>query len=174
MKGDFPRFRAVYQHDELVAHFLLQDAEREFIGEFRGDANRKGVAVLLKSLLYLGYFPDSLDQVPSTVRTFIAAQLNLLWDHTELYSWHSSTKDYHLSLIRKHLGWRFPTAQDKEDLERWLRDDGARAAHTEEDLLELARRSTAWFTDRTAGRERVAAHYECRIERLLSRPLFTY
>ncbi len=138
MKGDYPRFLASYQHEELVEHFLLQAAEIEFIKEFRGDVNRNVVGVLLKSLLYLGYFPESLDQVPAAIRSFIATQLNLLWDHTEHYRWHSGTKDNHLSLIRQHTGWHFPTAHDKQELEQWLRSEGAREAHTEEDLLESA------------------------------------
>ena len=61
MKGDYPRFRVSYQHEELAEHFLLQAAEIEFIKEFRGDVNRNVVGILLKSLLYLGYFPESLD-----------------------------------------------------------------------------------------------------------------
>ncbi|MGH8066927.1 MAG: hypothetical protein ACRERE_17160 [Candidatus Entotheonellia bacterium] len=39
------------------------------------------VAELLKAVQYLGYFPDDLQQVPEAVRTFIAHQLQLLWDH---------------------------------------------------------------------------------------------
>jgi hypothetical protein len=40
------------------------------------------------------------------------------------------TLDYHLAQIRQHSGWRFPTAQDKEELENWLRHQGAKEAHT--------------------------------------------
>jgi hypothetical protein len=53
-------------------------------------------------------------------------QLGLLWDSSEAYSWQGSTLDYHLAQIRQHSGWRFPTAQDKEELENWLRNQGAK------------------------------------------------
>jgi len=43
------------------------------------------MAVLLKTVQYLGYFPDDLQQVPEAVRTFMAHQLQLLWDLTEHY-----------------------------------------------------------------------------------------
>ncbi|HEX2242791.1 MAG TPA: DUF4158 domain-containing protein, partial [Gammaproteobacteria bacterium] len=109
-----------------------------FAQGFRGDVNRNAVALLLKSLLYLGYFPESLVQVPESVRTFIANQLGLLWDHTPLYRWQSGTKDHHLSLIREYTGWRFPTARDKEELEQWLRSESAKVAPMEEELLERA------------------------------------
>src|SRR5262249_18372097 len=86
----------------------------------------------------LGYFPESLEQIPDEVRNFIASQLNLLWDHTPQYHWHNRNKDRHLSQIRQFIQWRFPTASDKEKLEQWLRSEGVRNALTEEDLLEVA------------------------------------
>jgi hypothetical protein len=104
MKGDFPRFKAVYQPEELVEYFLLQDDESGFIRSFRGDVNRNTVTVLLKSLLYLGYFPESLEQISQSVRDFIASQLNLLWDQTPHYHWASSSNDLHLSQIRTFTG----------------------------------------------------------------------
>lgn len=100
MKGDYPRFKATYTHEELVEHFLLRPADRAVIDTCYGEVNRHGVAVLLKTVPYLGYFPDDLQQVPPVVRTFIAHQLQLLWDHTEDYPWYSRTRDRHMSLIR--------------------------------------------------------------------------
>ena len=138
MKGDYPRFRASYTHDELVEHFLLTPAERALVDTCYGEVNRHSVAVLLKAARYLGYFPDHLQQVPSGVRTFIAHQLQLLWDHTEHYAWHSRSRDRHLALIRQYLGIRFPTGQDKAELEVWLRTEAARDAPTDADLHECA------------------------------------
>jgi Domain of unknown function (DUF4158) len=83
MKGDYPRFRAAYEREDLAAHFLLTASDQELIAQCRGDVNRHGIAVLLKSLWYLGYFPDDLRKVPREVREYLAGQLNLLWDYTE-------------------------------------------------------------------------------------------
>ena len=137
MKGDYPRFKAAYSHEELVEHFLLRPAERAVVDTCRGEANRQGVAILLKTVQYLGYFPDDLQQVPSAVRTFIAHQLQLLWDHTAAYPWQSRSRDTHFALIRQHTGFRFPTGQDKQELETWLHMQAAEAP-TEEDLRESA------------------------------------
>jgi hypothetical protein len=112
MKGDYPRFKATYTHDELVEHFLLSPADHAMVETCYGDANRHSVAVLLKSLHYLGYFPSNFQQVPPEVRTFIAQQLQLLWDCTAEYPWHSRTRDRHLALIRSRAGFRFPTSAD--------------------------------------------------------------
>jgi TnpA family transposase len=138
MKGDYPRFKATYTHDELVEHFLLTPSERAVVDTCYGDANRHAVAVLLKTVQHLGYFPDDFQHVPLAVRTFIAHQLQLLWDHTTDYPWHSSTRDRHVALIRQHTGFRFPTSHDKQALETWLRTQGAAEAPTEEELRECA------------------------------------
>ena len=45
----------------------------------------------------------------------------LLWDHAEDYPWHSRSRDTHLALIRQHILRHFPTGQDMQALEAWLR-----------------------------------------------------
>lgn len=138
MAGDYPRFKSSYTHEDLVEHFLLSPAEHALIATCRGDVTRHGVAVLLKAVQYLGYFPDDLQQVPETVRTFMAHQLQRLWDHTADYPRHLSTRDVHVALIRQHTGLHFPTGRDKQALETWLRTHEALEAPTEEDLCERA------------------------------------
>jgi Domain of unknown function (DUF4158) len=54
-------FKASYSQDELVEHFHLDAQDRILLSGIRGDVNRNGAAVLLKSLLYLGYFPTDLN-----------------------------------------------------------------------------------------------------------------
>jgi hypothetical protein len=49
LKGDYPHFKALYAHEELAEHFLLTPPERLLISQLRGDLNRQGAAVLLKS-----------------------------------------------------------------------------------------------------------------------------
>jgi TnpA family transposase len=138
MTGDYPRFRTSYSHDELVEHFLLTPTEQALIAQCRGDVNRHGVAVLLKSLHYLAYFPESPQEVPPDVKTFLARQLHLLWDPSAQYPTDERTQRYHLAWIRQYTGWRAPTADDKAALAAWLRAHNAPAAPTEEDLLEGA------------------------------------
>jgi len=134
----YPHFKPSYVHDELVEHFLLTPADLQFVLAFRGDGNRCGAALLLKVLPYLGYVPEGFGQIPQEVRAFIAGQLGLLWDSSEAYPWQSSTRDYHLAQVRQFTGWRFPTAQDKVELEQWLRQRAAYEAHSTEALLDSA------------------------------------
>jgi TnpA family transposase len=144
MTGDYPSFSATYTHEELVEHFLLSPAERALVETCRGDVNRHGMAVLLKTVQYLGYFPDHLQQVPEVVRTFLAHQLQLLWDVTEHYPWRSGTHDAHLTLIRQHTGFRYPTGQDKRELETWLRTLKAQD-HPTDDALHACAVARLWM-----------------------------
>jgi hypothetical protein len=139
MNGPYPRFKISYFYEELTEHFLLAAAELEFVRSCRGDANRQGVAILLKGLQYLGYFPENLQQVPGSIRSFIGRQLGLLTDFTNQYPWESSNRERHLAQIREITGWRSMTPQDKQKLEQWLRQDGALSAPSGEKLLDCAR-----------------------------------
>ena len=124
MKGDYPRFQRSYSYEDLVEHFLLDETEREFIAQFRGEINRHGVAILLKSLQHLGYLPQRINEVPEQVKVYIARQLDLVGDPSEHYLWQTRTRDNHFARIRQHTGFRFPESQDKEDLENWLHQEG--------------------------------------------------
>ena len=138
MSSAYPDFKPSYTHEELVEHFLLTPADLQFVWTCRGEANQCGMAMLLKALTYLGYVPDSLDSVPHDVRSFIAGQLGLLWDFSQAYRRDSRTRGQHLFEIRQHTGWRFPTGQDKDDLERWLRQEAACEVQDAERLMEYA------------------------------------
>jgi hypothetical protein len=113
---NYPSFQRSYSHEDLVEYFLLTPGELELILKCRGDANRCGMALLLKTLPHLGYVPDLLNDIPPEVREFVAGQIGLLWDCSESYPWHSSTFDHHLAQVRESTGWRFATAADKR---RW-------------------------------------------------------
>jgi Domain of unknown function (DUF4158) len=79
----YPQFRSSYSHEEMVEHFLLTPAELQLVLTCRGDANRCGMALLLKTISHLGYVPDPTPQIPEEVRVFVAGQLGLLWDSSD-------------------------------------------------------------------------------------------
>ncbi len=138
MGNTYPQFRSFYAHEELVEHFLLTPAEVQLVLTCRGETNRCGMALLLKTLSHLGYVPHPMPPIPSEVRAFVANQIGLLWDCSDGYAWNGSTRDYHLMQIRQHTGWRFSTTRDKEELETWLRTRGAIEAHTTDALFAVA------------------------------------
>ena len=138
MTGDYPQFAKSYAHEQLVEYFLVSEADQQFIAQFRGNINRTSVAILLKSLQYLGYFPPHLSVVPADVKQFITRQLNSPEDSSQEYFWDSRTRREHFARIRQYIGFRFPTAADKEKLDDWLRRDAALKAVTFSSLFERA------------------------------------
>ena len=50
----YPQFRSSYSHEEMVEHFLLTPAELQLVLTCRGDANRCGMALVLKNGLSSG------------------------------------------------------------------------------------------------------------------------
>jgi len=138
MGRSYPRFKSAYSHEELVEHFLLTPAELNLLLGCRSEASRCGMALLLKTLPYLGYVPERLDRIPREVRAFVANQLGCLWDASAEYPWDSSTVDYHLAQVRQYSGWRFATGPDKAAIETWLRQMAAYEAHSTEALFASA------------------------------------
>ena len=163
MNGSYPTFHSAYSHEELVEHFLLTPAELTLVLSCRGEANRCGMALLLKTINYLGYVPDGLAPVPGEIRAFLANQLGLLWDRSESYAWTSRTRDQHLALIRQYTGWRPPTGGDKMVLETWLRTQAAYSAHTSELLFDAA---CQWLSE-----QRVELPAEAELRRLVNAAL---
>lgn len=75
MAKAYPQFRSFYSHEEMVEHFLLTPAELQLVLTCRGDTDRCGMALLLKTLSHLGYVPDPMPHVPDEVRSFVAGQI---------------------------------------------------------------------------------------------------
>jgi TnpA family transposase len=105
---------------DCIVYFTLTPADKEFVGSRRGDANRLGVALLLCSLRYLGYFPADIKHTPENVVAFVAEQLELSSIVLADYAGRSETRWEHLPQMMNHLGFRRPEDDDRKSLIAWL------------------------------------------------------
>ena len=93
--------------EQLARHFHLDDADRAFIAEHRGDHNRLGVAVQLGSLRLLGTFLEDPIKTPASVTRFAADQLSLSEPPVLMAAYGASVGRWrHGPRIRERYGYR--------------------------------------------------------------------
>lgn len=106
----YGRFLGDPTPDQLARHFHLDDADRAFVGEHRGDHNRLGVAVQLGSIRLLGTFLEDPGLTPASVVRFSGDQLAMT-ESTELMATYvgSAGRWRHGPRIRERYGYRLLT-----------------------------------------------------------------
>ena len=106
----YGRFLGDPTQDQLARHFHLDDADRAFVGEHRGDHNRLGVAVQLGSIRLLGTFLEDPALTPASVVRFAGDQLAMARS-AELMAMYvaSAGRWRHGPRIRERYGYRLLT-----------------------------------------------------------------
>lgn len=105
---------------DCIVYFTLTPADMEIISSRRGEENRLGMALLLCSLRYLGYFPASINHIPKNVVAFVANQLQLPPIVLADYADRDETRREHLPLLMHHLDFRRVQSSDRKSLIVWL------------------------------------------------------
>ena len=106
----YGRFLGDPTQDQLARHFHLDDADRAFVGEHRGNHNRLGVAVQLGSIRLLGTFLEDPALTPASVVRFAGDQLAMAGS-AELMAMYvaSAGRWRHGPRIRERYGYRLLT-----------------------------------------------------------------
>lgn len=108
-----------WEHDDLIYHFTLSESEIQWLGG-RNAVNQSDTAVLLKCFQYLGYFPSSNQEIPSSVIEYIIEQLGFSVELYEQYDWSGRSAIKDRRAIRDLLGFRETSEEDHEELASWL------------------------------------------------------
>lgn len=105
----YGRFASEPSCDQLVRYFHLDDVDRAFVAEHRGDRNRLGVAIQLGSVRMLGVFLDDLTSAPISALRYAVEQLGL--DDLEAISTYANDRGRarHIPRIRARYGYRVAT-----------------------------------------------------------------
>jgi len=105
----YGRFADEPTSDQLVRYFYLDDADRAFVAEHRGDRNRLGVAVQLGSVRLLGVFLEDLATAPASAVGYAAEQLGLN-DPGAIFAYANDRARWrHIPRIRARYGYRSVT-----------------------------------------------------------------
>jgi hypothetical protein len=144
---------------DLLAFFALSDDELELIGDRRGDHNRLGFGLQLKTLPYLGFVPDDLGSAPARVVSYLALQLSAPSDALQQYGDREHTRTDHLQEIQARLGFRDASQHELAMHTTWLLD---RALEHDRPIV-LFHHACQWLLQ-----ERLVRPGVTRIERLVA------
>ena len=117
-----------WSQDELAEYWTLHPDEKELLTSKRGAA-RLGFAVLYKFFQCHARFPRQAGDVPESVLTYIARQLNIPCQHWTRYDWQSRTIDYHRSHIRSLFHFQGFSRLHHKALREWLKEAAAQDPH---------------------------------------------
>ena len=104
-----------WQPEELIEHWTLLPTELA-LNTKKTATNRLGIALLLKFYQYQGHFPSSKTEIPPTVLTYVADQLQIDPNRLNNYDFDGRTIKAHRALIRHFLGFREATVKDAHTL----------------------------------------------------------
>lgn len=130
-----------WENEELIEHWTLEVEDRILLSNKSG-ATRLGFAVLLKFFRREGRFPQSKQEVPGIVITFLATQVGVDASAYAYYAWEGRTIEYHRAQIREALGFRESSVADGEQLHTWLVAQVLPREYQEERIREQAYQ---WF-----------------------------
>ncbi|NJP22150.1 MAG: Tn3 family transposase [Hydrococcus sp. CRU_1_1] len=104
---------------ELVELWTLLPHELALLDSKIG-ASRLGFAVLLKFLEIAHKFPSSGQDVPPSVVSYIAQQVNVPAEKYFEIEWNGRSMMRHRGEIRTWLGWSKATGNDRQEIIKWL------------------------------------------------------
>lgn len=106
-KGNYGQFTGEPNEVQLTRYFHLDEADRAFLFQRRGDQNRLGVALQLGCVRFLGTFLTDLSRVPINVQWFVARQLGITdIDILSTYAQRETTRREHAAQIRTQYQYR--------------------------------------------------------------------
>jgi hypothetical protein len=112
--------KANWDTEELIENWTLLPAELNLVGNKVG-ANQIGFAVLLKYFQNFARFPDSPKEIPDTIISYIAQQLQISSNSYSDYDWQGRSITNHRAAIRKLFGFRVAKVTDGEEMVDWLK-----------------------------------------------------
>ena len=104
-----------WESEELIEHFTLLEGERTLLANKTG-ATRLGFAVLLKCFALEARFPVKKQEIPKSVISYIALQVEVSAKEWREYKWSGRTIEYHRAQIRTFFGFREATVADFHSL----------------------------------------------------------
>ena len=105
--------------EELIENWTLLPQELERVKNKVG-GNQIGFALLLKYFQLFARFPDSPKEIPNSIISYIASQLNQNASTYSEYDWQGRSITNHRAQIRQLFQFREATVSDAQQMSDWL------------------------------------------------------
>ena len=128
--------KANWDTEELIENWTLLPAELNLVGNKVG-ANQIGFAVLLKYFQTFARFPDSPQEIPDAIISYIAQQLQIPSTSYSDYDWQGRSITNHRAAIRKLFGFRVAKVTDGKEMVDWLKAEIIESEQRIEPITEL-------------------------------------
>ena len=128
----------MHQHwtiEDLIDDWTLLPTEQALLAGSQ-EANRLGLAVMLKAFQYEGRFPARTRDVPQAAVEFVSRQVGVEVTQFERYDWRGRSSSTHRALIREFCGYRAFAEADVPPLVDWMCEH-ALPREERQDLLKL-------------------------------------
>jgi TnpA family transposase len=108
-----------WETEELIENWTLIPQELELVRNKVG-GNQIGFALLLKYFQLFARFPDSSEEIPDLIISYMANQLDISASSYSDYNWQGRTAKVYRAEIRSLFNFRAVTVQDSEEMSNWL------------------------------------------------------
>ncbi len=105
--------------EELIESWTLIPQELELVRNKVG-GNQIGFALFLKYFQLMARFPDSPDEIPSLVISYIANQVGISESDYSDYNWQGRSAKVYRVEIRSLFNFKCATSQDSSEMSNWL------------------------------------------------------
>ena len=105
--------------EEIIENWTLLPQELELVKHKVG-GNQLGFALLFKHFQLFARFPDSPEEIPESIISYIALQLNLSASTYSEYDWQGRSIVNHRAQIRSLFQFREATVSDAQQMSDWL------------------------------------------------------
>ena len=108
-----------WEAEELIENWTLLPQELKLVRNKVG-GNQIGFALLLKYFQLYARFPDSSEEIPKIIISYIANQINLTESSYSDYDWQGRSAKVYRVEIRRLFNFRVATVQDSAEMSDWL------------------------------------------------------
>ena len=106
--------------EDISSYFTLSSSDLTGVNAQRGSHNRLGFALILCTLRYLGFVPDSLRSVSALAMEHVAGQVGADPDVLGAYGRRDATRSRHFHEVLTLLGFRKAAEEDLQAVTSWL------------------------------------------------------